>query len=233
VPIAEFADNPLALSANIEISNAPDLADEMISISSLPTSRWQNLLNLESIKKRNKPKEKPKAPQAAPFFLPMVSGLVPKFDLKDADAGGDANEPSKLHRMNDMDMVTEFSRKLRAGGEDEDFSPFFAYIKSLSPSALSLELESMSTSDDLLEIRLFVRAMKSQLVLQKDFELVQAYLSAFLKINGEVILENADIFSQAEVELKGILLEHGQGWTRLERLLQSNLCGLDFVRKST
>jgi U3 small nucleolar RNA-associated protein 21 len=232
-PIAEFINNPLASSANIEISNAPDLVDEMISISSLPTSRWQNLLNLESIKKRNKPKEKPQAPKAAPFFLPTSSGLVPKFNLDDADAGGALLEPSKFLRMNDMNIVTEFSRKLRAGGEDEDFASFFEYIKSLSPSALNLEMESMNTSDDLLEIRLFVRAMKSQLVLQKDFELVQAYLSAFLKINGEVILENADVFSQAEVELKGILLEHGVGWTRLERLLQSNICGLDFVRKST
>jgi U3 small nucleolar RNA-associated protein 21 len=232
-PIASFADNTVSLGANIEISSALDIVDEMITISSLPSSRWQNLLNLESIKKRNKPKEKPKAPEAAPFFLPTSAGLVPKFDLESAGASGDIAEPSKFLRINDMDIVTEFSRKLRAGGEDDDFAPFFEYIKSLSPSALNMELESMSTSDELLEIRLFVRAMKRQLVAQKDFELVQAYLAAFLKINGELILENADVLSQAEVELKEILAEHGQGWTRLERLLQSNLCGLDFVRKST
>ena len=37
--------------------------------------RWLNLLNLDVIKAKNKPKAPPKKPKAAPFFLPTVPGL--------------------------------------------------------------------------------------------------------------------------------------------------------------
>ena len=32
---------------------------------------------------RNKPKEPPKAPKAAPFFLPTIAGLEPKFAIEE------------------------------------------------------------------------------------------------------------------------------------------------------
>jgi U3 small nucleolar RNA-associated protein 21 len=34
---------------------------------------------------RNKPKQPPKAPKAAPFFLPTVAGVVPQFDTSVAE----------------------------------------------------------------------------------------------------------------------------------------------------
>lgn len=38
---------------------------------------------------RNKPKEPPKVPKAAPFFLPTIAGLQPKFDIQDDKEEGD------------------------------------------------------------------------------------------------------------------------------------------------
>lgn len=38
---------------------------------------------------RNKPKEPPKVPKAAPFFLPTIAGLQPKFDIQDDKDEGD------------------------------------------------------------------------------------------------------------------------------------------------
>lgn len=35
----------------------------------MPRTRWQTLLNLDTIKERNKPVEPPKAPEKTPFFL--------------------------------------------------------------------------------------------------------------------------------------------------------------------
>jgi len=38
---------------------------------------------------RNKPREPPRRPQSAPFFLPTVAGLEPKFKLTDdSDSAG-------------------------------------------------------------------------------------------------------------------------------------------------
>lgn len=38
---------------------------------------------------RNKPKEPPKVPKAAPFFLPTIAGLQPNFDIQDDKEEGD------------------------------------------------------------------------------------------------------------------------------------------------
>ena len=63
-----------------EFLSPEQISEELITLSGLPTSRWQNLLNLDVIKMRNKPKEPPKAPKAIPFFLPTVASLNFQFD---------------------------------------------------------------------------------------------------------------------------------------------------------
>ena len=66
------------------------IAEDLITLANLPSSRWQNLLNLDVIKARNKPKNaQVQKPRDAPFFLPTISGLETKFDLS-AGAGNDA-----------------------------------------------------------------------------------------------------------------------------------------------
>ena len=51
----------------------------MATLSNLPKSRWANLRVLDVIKKRNAPKEAPKAPPNAPFFLNVKTGLEPEL----------------------------------------------------------------------------------------------------------------------------------------------------------
>jgi U3 small nucleolar RNA-associated protein 21 len=41
--------------------------------------RWLNLLCLDVIRARNKPKAPPKKPKAAPFFLPTIPGLEERY----------------------------------------------------------------------------------------------------------------------------------------------------------
>jgi U3 small nucleolar RNA-associated protein 21 len=57
-------------------SKAPPTAKEegLITLSGLPPSHWKNLFHLELVKERNKPKEAPKKPPSAPFFLQWRSG---------------------------------------------------------------------------------------------------------------------------------------------------------------
>lgn len=56
---------------------SPDqIEGSLVTLSALPRSRWENLANLDAIKQRNKPKEPPKAPERAPFFLSSIPGLL-------------------------------------------------------------------------------------------------------------------------------------------------------------
>merc|ERR1712038_1089792 len=49
----------------------------LATLANLPTSRWQNLLNLDIIKARNKPKNTVNKPESAPFFLPSITNVLP------------------------------------------------------------------------------------------------------------------------------------------------------------
>ena len=60
-------------------STPPQLDGELITLTLLPRSRWQTLLNLEVIQQRNKPKEPPKPIEKAPFFLPTLPGVETRF----------------------------------------------------------------------------------------------------------------------------------------------------------
>jgi U3 small nucleolar RNA-associated protein 21 len=67
-----------------------------VTFSTVPRSRWVNLDKLDLIAERNKPVEPPKAPESAPFFLPTLAGLKPKFtaggESGDAESGAAAKE---------------------------------------------------------------------------------------------------------------------------------------------
>jgi U3 small nucleolar RNA-associated protein 21 len=68
------------------------LQPELVTLSMLPRTQWQNLVHLDAIKARNKPIEPPKKPAAAPFFLPTLAGANagrnPVFDFAEAADGG-------------------------------------------------------------------------------------------------------------------------------------------------
>ncbi|KAJ7582969.1 WD40-repeat-containing domain protein [Mycena floridula] len=71
-------------------STPPQLDGELVTLTLLPRSRWQTLINLDVIQQRNKPKEAPKAPEKAPFFLPTLPGVEPRFAPPSADAASNA-----------------------------------------------------------------------------------------------------------------------------------------------
>jgi hypothetical protein len=58
------------------------LNPKLYTLSGLATSRWQGLPLLELIRQRNKPKEPPKKPISAPFFMPTMdnAGGAIQFD---------------------------------------------------------------------------------------------------------------------------------------------------------
>jgi U3 small nucleolar RNA-associated protein 21 len=84
----------------------------------MPRSRWQTLLNLETIRQRNKPKEAPRAPEKAPFFLPTVSGLETRFDLSQVTQEDSGDAASRRLAPTGDFMESEFTRKM--GKEDQE-----------------------------------------------------------------------------------------------------------------
>ena len=73
----------------------PQLDGDLVTLTLLPRARWQTLLNLEVIQQRNKPKEAPKPPEKAPFFLPTLPGVEHRFDVQEAENAKKSKKPSK------------------------------------------------------------------------------------------------------------------------------------------
>ncbi|KAF9227632.1 Utp21-domain-containing protein [Gyrodon lividus] len=203
-------------------STPPRLDGDLVTLTLLPRSRWQTLLNLEVIHQRNKPKEPPKKPEQAPFFLPTLPGVEHRFAIEEKKDGKTEKKTHLDKVMAKSESVfqkklAEFEKKKKS--EDD----LFDYIKGLSPAAIDIELRSLVTLDHL---RQFLHALRRRLQSHQDFEAIQTLQSVFLRIHGDVLIENEELQEELQ-ELLGIQKKESE---RVLELLASSLGTLGFVR---
>jgi len=155
--------------------------ENTITMSGLNDARWQNILNLDAVKKRNKPLQPPKAPAAAPFFLPTIQSLDFQFDLK-----GVGSTDSNIKVIPETLMQTVFAQQLLKATSLNDYQVLFDQLKLMRPSALNYEVRSLSPeAGGTYELMVkFLELLKQVSINNKDFELTQSYLGVFLKYNG-------------------------------------------------
>ncbi|KAJ3268605.1 hypothetical protein HDV01_002543 [Terramyces sp. JEL0728] len=199
-----------------EPENVPDeeyipIEEGMITFSTLPKSRWQNLLNLDSIKERNKPTEPPKQPEKAPFFLPTVSASIPTFEAPKTES---KILPRELMSNNQTELSNLILNKT-----SEDL---LDHLKKLSPSQIDLELRQLPVEIDLKAHSSFVAHIQELLEKKIDYEFVNAILCAYLKIHGDIV-HNLDV-----ADLKAVVKE---GWERLEDRIMYAQCLLSVMGK--
>ena len=179
-------------------SEIDQLHSSLITLSVVPQSRWQTLLNLDTIRQRNKPIEPPQQPKKAPFFLPsaLTNGVrtsepVPNMPPSQTSSITPA-ERSRINRVaGQTHHASQFSSILSAFATDpvQDPTSLVAHLEALSPSAADLEIRTLHPA----EMLPFVRALTQQLALNKDFELVNTWMSCFLRMHGDVVQENEDL----------------------------------------
>jgi U3 small nucleolar RNA-associated protein 21 len=194
------------------------LSNDLVTLSGLPSSRWQNLLNLDLIKMRNKPKLPPKAPKAAPFFLPTVSALNFQFNLGQSEP----ESGSKLLIPASLLNLTEFGKMLDKTRQNEDFKEVIEKLKSFSPSVIDFEIKSLApegggSAQVMLQ---FLKVVEFMLKSNKDFELAEAYLSVFLKSHGTIVATEESLRNY----LTNIQSCHNVVWHRLQEQLLYNMC---------
>ncbi|KAG8713637.1 hypothetical protein FRC08_013011 [Ceratobasidium sp. 394] len=220
--LGELAELSLVDNAKQPAGTIDQLDGELITLTVLPRSKWQTLLNLEVIQARNKPIEPPKAPEKAPFFLPTVAGVEHKPDTATtAKLTGD-NE-SRRKQNGAVRVETELQRQLRIEDQDGPYDAFFAQAQALSPAALDVELRSLSSLTDL---SLFLHALAQRLKSHRDFEAVQTYLAVFLRLHGDVLMEHDELMER----IKDLAVVHKQESERITELVDAGLGKLGFVR---
>ncbi|KAK1135098.1 hypothetical protein K0M31_007868 [Melipona bicolor] len=168
------------------------LQDNLITMSGLAHSKWQNLLNIDIVRKRNKPKEPPKASENAPFFLPTIPSLELKFDFTDVN---NTETNKKIITHPELQSLTSFGKKLLLSTEDVQFEEIIEKLKSMSPSSIDFEIQSLSADEKTSNILLlrFMKVIHHTMEKKMDFELIQTYLAVFLKWHGTTITENESL----------------------------------------
>ena len=178
-------------------------------------------------RERNKPIQPAAAPKQAPFFLPTLPGLEPVFapEGPPADLGADGAGGAGASRLIDLSALrpaTKFVRLLRRAGAagGGDYEECLGHLEGLGPSAVDLEIRSLSLAEQGRELGLFVDMLRHGLASRRRFELVQACLAAFLRAHDDAV--------RALPAVRGRLAELAAAqrgaWVGLQGRFQEVLC---------
>lgn len=209
------------------IDNTADieqLDQSLLTLSIVPQSRWQTLLNLDSIRERNKPLQPPEKPKAAPFFLGSALTNGNKEDAGNTTASTDKTiEDAERSRISRLAVTAQIGSNSRLSDVLDTFdndpqhnpSSLSEHLASLPPSAADLEIRSLSLN----EMPVFVRALTQQVKTRKSFELVNTWMSVFLKLHGDFVAEvpglnQAVLEWRAALEIEEKRLDQLVGYTR-------------------
>jgi U3 small nucleolar RNA-associated protein 21 len=103
--------------ATVGPSLVDQISSDMMTLSLVPKSRWQTLLHLDLIKQRNKPKEAPKVPEKAPFFLTAVGG---QSQEKSASGETELDTGSRITKFDRNRSEQAFTARLAQGSVSGD-----------------------------------------------------------------------------------------------------------------
>jgi U3 small nucleolar RNA-associated protein 21 len=192
---AAFEDENLPIPSDDDYASSvtttlDQLDENMMTLSLQPRNRWQTLINLETIKQRNKPKEPPKKPEQAPFFLPSLTdaaALTNGASQQKTELTVSAAEVSRISKLDSTASRSHFTTLLREATHSNSYVKLLTHLASLPPASADIEIRSLSVQPPYTELIVFVRALTGRLRIRKDYELVQAWMKVFLKIHREVL----------------------------------------------
>lgn len=209
--------------------NVDQLTSDLLSLSMVPKSRWQNLLHLDLIRQRNKPIEPPKKPEKAPFFLPSLDDQHrnPSHTTNEVTNADLKAEQSRVARLNQQGAQSEFTSLLHTSTQTDNFGPLIQHLQTLNPAAADIEIRSLSSNTEAegggegggSEMVTFVQALTWLMHQRRDFELGQAWMAVFLRIHGDAVLSDERLRSAIEEWSQAV----GAEKRRVQRL--ANYCG--------
>ncbi|NWU59984.1 WDR36 protein, partial [Dromas ardeola] len=210
----------------IEYVSPEQLGEQLVTLSSLPESRWKNLLSLDVIKKKNKPREPPKVPKSAPFFIPTVPGLIPRYIAPEEEK----DTQSKVVNLGVLAQKSDFYIRLEEALSSNEYTAPLNLLKTLGPSHIEIELRGLAPEGGgSVEVMLsFLRMIGMMLNKKYNFELAQAYLALFLKLHLKVLSSEPNLLE--EVSRLSTQLE--KTWIHLQTLFNQSLCVLTYMKSA-
>ena len=115
-----------------------------------------------------------------------------------------------------VEADTPFRVLLCTGYPTRDFGAAMAYLQSMGPSAVDIELRTFPEA----WLSMLLAMYEKQLYSKCGFEIVEAYLDVTLQIHMAVISKDPELVRKAEA----VAVAHRVAWEGLEDAMQYNLC---------
>ncbi|XLS58723.1 hypothetical protein HN51_008478 [Arachis hypogaea] len=238
-----------------QVNQIPDL----VTLSLLPKSQWQSLINLDIIKIRNKPIEPPKKPEKAPFFLPSVPSLSGEILFEPGKLSVEERDGKQMKKTRLDSTSSRFLHLLQSSNVSDNYGAFTDYIKGLSPSTLDMELRMLQIIDDnddeqgenrpeLVSIKQLMDYFIHELSCRNNFEFLQAVIRLFLKVRDflfhcwVVLTVHRHIYmvtgetirqhSHLQEKARKLLDVQCNVWQRVDKMFQSVRCVVGFLSNS-
>uniref|UniRef100_A0A8C2DGH9 WD repeat domain 36 n=1 Tax=Cyprinus carpio TaxID=7962 RepID=A0A8C2DGH9_CYPCA len=178
------------------------------------------------LQKKNKPKEPPKLPKAAPFFIPTIPGLVPQFALPSTPS----EDQSKIVNLGVLAQKSTFYLQLEKALDNNSYEEPVKLLRELGPSAIETELRALSPDmgGEVRVMQSFLKMISSILQSKRDFDLAQAYLALFLKLHLRFIADQPELMEEAE----SVSAHLEEMWMSTQTLLNQNICLLSYIKSA-
>ncbi|XP_014666285.1 PREDICTED: WD repeat-containing protein 36-like [Priapulus caudatus] len=216
-----------------EYKSPEQIADELVTLSLLPSSRWKNLTNLDLIRRRNKPKEPPKVPKAAPFFLPTVANVQGfEFATTDgAETSKDKGAASQAGKLNRLKPLSQFGSALEKAHTDAAYGALVDALKEMGPSAIDMELRELAPDGggSIALMQAFLDLLHATFETRRNYELAQAYLALFLKVHADLIVEEAALAEK----LQDVADIQQDTWRHLQLMFNESIGLVSYLKNTT
>ena len=174
-------------------STHDQLSTSLLTLSLLPRSRWTTLLNLDTIRERNRPVAPPSKPKAAPFFLGSALSLSDNAitNGKEPETAAHSSRITAPLSLTAASTETDLASLITLQTPSPSTTtmtpttshPLITHLLALPPSQTSLALRTLS----LTHLPTFIRILTAHLRIRRDFEVINTYISLVLKYHSEFV----------------------------------------------
>ncbi|KNC48258.1 Wd-repeat protein [Thecamonas trahens ATCC 50062] len=204
------------------------LDPRLVTLSSLPASRWTNLVRMDEVRERNRASDDHLVlPEKAPFFLATKAGLEPEFDTSvidemkaEAEAVRNTAKSSRILDLGSLKSTSGLYKHIAS----RNFDAALAWITKSSPARVDLELRTMSDPDDLVAVVQFLTWGLSTLA---NYELFHSLAQLVLTVHQETLLAGE---AGLDAELVALQAAMADPLDTLDAMFNASLCMVKHVR---
>jgi len=219
-----------------EFQSPEQISKNLITLSTLPESKWKNLLVLDTIRQRNKPKEAINIPKQAPFFLPTVSNLRGFVFINPDDEDEMNKKDQKQSHINQVQQFLYESSLTNLLDHHKTNSSLsndvINLLKDLGMAKIEYELRCLSPEQggSLERMLTFIDVLNQAFDYKQNYDLISSYLALFMQLHGTNLIWKTEELIE---KIRNIQLKQKETWLHIQRQLNTSIALVKYIKSVT